>query len=138
MKKLNNRGYALVIILILLLVAAAIAFVFFKDKLGLGGADGDGSGSEKVQTDFSEENTTEQTTTEQDGNAGKTIVIIVKQSKYIIDEKEYTLSEIEGILKEDTEKQIKYVMEDNYAGTEAWDQLKSLFASYDITPIKED
>lgn len=138
MKKLDNRGSVLTVILLLLVAAAIVFFIFFKDKFGFGsGSDGDGKGDKNVESSVSTEVTIENTT-EQDGSAEKIITIVVKQSKYYIDDKEYTLAEIEGLIKDDTEKTAKYVMEDNYAGAEAWDQLKSLFTSYDITPVKND
>lgn len=138
MKKLNNKGNVIGVLLLILVVCAVVCFILFKDKLGFGKGDGkDGSGDESEKSSISTENTTE-ATTEQEGSASNTVVIVVKQSKYFIDDTEYTLTDIEGLIKDDTDRQAKYIMEDKYAGTEAWDQLKSLFNSYDITPIKED
>lgn len=123
-KKKKKRRFPL-LLLLLLLIIAAILF------LGKGGGFGFW-GSDNKET----EKTTEADTTE--NVEENTITIQVKQGQYFIDGKEVTLTDIEQIIKENDAEHTKYVMDDNYAGTQSWNELKALFSNQGITPVMEE
>ncbi len=123
-KKKKKRKFPLLLLLLLLLIAAVLF-------LGKGGGFGFW-GSDNKET----EKTTEADTTEEPEE--NTITIEVKQGQYFIDGKEVTLTDIEQIIKENDAEHTKYVMDDNYAGTQSWNELKALFSNYGITPVMEE
>ncbi len=123
-KKKKKRKFPLLLLLLLLLIAAVLF-------LGKGGGFGFW-GSDNKET----EKTTEADTTEEPEE--NTITIEVKQGQYFIDGKEVTLTDIEQIIKENDAEHTKYVMDDNYAGTQSWNELKALFSNHGITPVMEE
>ncbi len=123
-KKKKKRKFPLLLLLLLLLIAAVLF-------LGKGGGFGFW-GSDNKET----EKTTEADTTEEPEE--NTITIEVKQGQYFINGKEVTLTDIEQIIKENDAEHTKYVMDDNYAGTQSWNELKALFSNHGITPVMEE
>lgn len=124
-KKKKKRKFPLLLFLLLLLIIAAVLFLGKGGGLGFWGSD-------NKET----EKTTEADTTE---DAEENIITIeVKQGQYFIDGKEVTLTDIEQIIKENDVEHTKYVMDDNYAGTQSWNQLKALFSNQGITPVLEE
>lgn len=124
-KKKKKRKFPLLLFLLLLLIIAVLLF------LGKGGGFGFW-GSDNKET----EKTTEAVTTEEPEE--NTITIEVRQGQYFIDGKEVTLTDIEQIIKENDAGHTKYVMDDNYAGTQSWNELKALFSNHGITPVMEE
>lgn len=61
----------------------------------------------------------------------KLITIVVKQDKYLIDDKELTISEIKDICSDDSIV-AEVVIEDNYASVKAWDDIKSILDDMEI------
>ena len=96
----------MLLFLLLLLIIAAVLFLGKGGGLGFWGSD-------NKET----EKTTEADTTETVEE--NTITIEVKQGQYFIDGKEVTLTDIEQIIKENDAEHTKYVMDDNYAGTQS-------------------
>jgi len=123
-KKKKKRKFPLLLLLLLLLIAAVLF-------LGKGGGFGFW-GSDNKET----EKTTEADTTEEPEE--NTITIEVKQGQYFINGKEVTLTDIEQIIKENDAEHTKYVMDDNYAGTQSWNELQALFSNHGITPVMEE
>jgi hypothetical protein len=64
-------------------------------------------------------------------NEEKLITIVVKQDKYLIDDKELTISEIMDICSDDSIV-AEVVIEDNYASVKAWDDIKSILDDMEI------
>lgn len=124
-KKKKKRKFPLLLLLLLLLIIAAILF------FGNGGGFGFWNSGDKGTKETTEADTTEHV-------EEKTITIEVKQGQYFIDGKEVTLTDIEQIIKENDAEHTKYVMDDNYAGTQSWDELKALFSNQGITPLVEE
>lgn len=65
-----------------------------------------------------------------------TITIVVTQDQYLIDEQKVTLTQIKEKVT-DTSAIIKVVLEDNYASTKAWDEIKINLAEWGIIPIEQ-
>lgn len=65
-----------------------------------------------------------------------TITIIVTQDKYLIDEQEVTLTQIRERVTDESVI-VKVVLEDNYASTKAWDDIKTSLAEWGIIPIEQ-
>lgn len=124
-KKKKKRKFPLLLLLLLALIIAAILF------LGNGGGLGFGLSGNKEAEKATEADTTEKV-------EENTITIEVKQGQYFIDGKEVTLTDIEQIIKENDAEHTKYVMDDNYAGTQSWNELKALFSNQGITPVMEE
>lgn len=110
----------------LTVVVIALLFFFGVFKLGVG----DGKGSETKTTE-----TTEKVEKEPEQKE-VTVVIVVKQDSYFIEEKEVTLSEIKERVTDSSTK-VKVVIENNYAGAETWDSLKNSLLEWGITPIEQ-
>lgn len=124
-KKKKKRKFPFLLFVLLVLIIAAI--IFFGKGGGFGFFNSGDKGTPK---------TTEADTTEREEE--NTVTIEVKQGQYFIDGKEVTLADIEQIIKENDAEQTKYVMDDNYAGTQSWDELKALFSNHGITPVMEE
>ncbi|MDE6024566.1 MAG: hypothetical protein K2G45_03845, partial [Lachnospiraceae bacterium] len=124
-KKKKKRKFPLLLLVLLMLIVAAVLY------FGNGGGLGFGLFNNKEA-----EKTTEADTTEKVEE--NIITIEVKQGQYFIDGKEVTLTDIEQIIKENDAEHTKYVMDDNYAGTQSWDELKALFSNQGITPVMEE
>lgn len=124
-KKKKKRKFPLLLLLLLVLIIVAILF------LGNGGGLGFGLSGNKEAEKATEADTTEKV-------EENTITIEVKQGQYFIDGKEVTLTDIEQIIKENDTEHTKYVMDDNYAGTQSWNELKALFSNQGITPVMEE
>ncbi|MCM1400187.1 MAG: hypothetical protein NC225_11985 [Clostridium sp.] len=122
-KKKKKRKFPWLFFLLLVLIIAAL--LFFGKGGGFGFFNSGDKGTEK---------NTEADATEDE----KTITIEVKQGQYFIDDKEVTLTDIEQIINENDAAHTKYVMDDNYAGTQSWDELKALFSNHGITPVMEE
>lgn len=124
-KKKKKRKFSLLLFLLLLLIIAAVLFLGKGGGLGFWGSD----------NKETEKTTAADTTETVEEN---TITIEVKQGQYFIDGKEVTLTDIEQIIKENDAEHTKYVMDDNYAGTQSWEELKALFSNQGITPVMEE
>lgn len=129
-------------ILVLAIIIFAIAFIFLFGKgFGFGDGTGDGEGNESsteqnVNTD--EKSETPDETEENKGAVDEiTILIEVKQSQYLVDGKEVTLSEIESLIADADIENTSFILEDNYASSKAWDEIKNLFTSYEISVIEQ-
>lgn len=111
-----------------LLTVAVIALLFFFGVFKLGVGDGKGNESKPTETSETVETEPEQKEV--------TVVIVVKQDSYFVEEKEVTLSEIKEKVT-DASSKVKVVVENNYAGAEAWDNLKKSLSEWGITPIEQ-
>lgn len=124
-----------------ILVAFAIFFFLFFGKgfgLGNGKGDGDGNGSAvSNEQDVNESETQNEVNEGTGADNGITVVIEVKQSQYLIDGKEMTLSEIESLIQGYDPENTSFVIEDNYAAAKAWDEIKELFLSYEISVVEQ-
>ncbi len=65
----------------------------------------------------------------------KKVVIVVKQDKYYVDDKEVTLTEIEALVT--GEENVIVTLENNYASVEAWDNLRTKLYEWKITVVEE-
>ena len=65
-----------------------------------------------------------------------TITIVVTQDQYLIDEQKVTLTQIKEKVT-DTSVKIKVILEDNYASTKAWDEIKRNLTEWGIVPIEQ-
>lgn len=124
-----------------ILVALAIFFYLFFGKgfgLGNGKGDGDGNGSAVSNEQDVKESETQNEVNEGTGaDNGITVVIEVKQSQYLVDGKEMTLSEIESLIQGYDLENTSFIIEDNYAAAKAWDEIKELFLSYEISVVEQ-
>lgn len=124
-----------------ILVAFAIFFFLFFGKgfgLGNGKGDGDGNGSAvSNEQDVNESETQNEVNEGTGADNGITVVIEVKQSQYLIDGKEMTLSEIESLIQGYDPENTSFVIEDNYAAAKAWDEIKELFLSYEVSVVEQ-
>lgn len=131
-----------------ILVAFAIFFILFFGKgfgLGNGNGKGDGNGNSNSnavsdEQDISENEETETQNEVSEGTSadnGITVVIEVKQSQYLIDGKEMALSEIESMIQSYDMENTSFIIEDNYASAKAWDEIKQLFLSYEISVVEQ-
>ncbi len=65
-----------------------------------------------------------------------TITIVVTQDKYLLDEQEVTLTQIKEKVNDESAV-TKVILEDNYASTKAWDDIKTNLAEWGIIPIEQ-
>ena len=65
-----------------------------------------------------------------------TITIVVTQDQYLIDGQEVTLTQIKEKVT-DTSAKIKVILEDNYASTKTWDEIKRNLTEWEIVPIEQ-
>ncbi len=93
---------------------------------------GEGTGDSKVETETVTEGDLE-TIEELDEI---TITIVVTQDQYLIDGQEVTLTQIKEKVT-DTSAKIKVILEDNYASTKAWDEIKRNLTEWEIVPIEQ-
>ena len=120
-------------------VAVAAALALFGGK-GLGFGDGLGLGlgnDTQVNSDAENQNDeeTQPTVTPQEESQTKdetTVSIEVQQDRYLIDGEEKTLAEIEAMLTAEGGAEASYVLVNNFAATNAWDEAKALFTEYEI------
>ena len=124
-----------------ILVAFAIFFYLFFGKgfgLGNGKGDGDGNGSAvSNEQDINESETQNEVNEGTGADNGITVVIEVKQSQYLVDGKEMTLSEIESLIQGYDLENTSFIIEDNYAAAKAWDEIKELFLNYEISVVEQ-
>lgn len=124
-----------------ILVAFAIFFFLFFGKgfgLGNGKGDGDGNGSAVSNEQDVNESETQNEVNEGTGADNETTVVIeVKQSQYLIDGKEMTLSDIKSLIQGYDPENTSFVIEDNYAAAKAWDEIKELFLSYEVSVVEQ-
>ncbi len=93
---------------------------------------GEGTGDSNVETETVTEGDLE-TIEELDEI---TITIVVTQDQYLIDGQEVTLTQIKEKVT-DTSAKIKVILEDNYASTKAWDEIKRNLTEWEIVPIEQ-
>ena len=128
------------VIITILIILGIVYLLFFGNGLGFGKGSGDGEGNgdnteQEVNTD---EVIEDQDVIEADNDAEQnTVLIEVKQSQYLINGEEKTLSEIESLLSDENAGNTVFILEDNYASTKAWDEVKKLFTSYEVTVVEQ-
>ncbi len=93
---------------------------------------GEGTGDSNVETETVTEGDLE-TIEELDEI---TITIVVTQDQYLIDGQEVTLTQIKEKVT-DTSAKIKVILEDNYASTKTWDEIKRNLTEWEIVPIEQ-
>lgn len=120
-------------------VVAVLALLFGKG-FGLGGGTGTGDG-EKQSVNSEAENTVDEekdvVEDKKDTADAVTVTIEVKQGQYLIDGAEKTLAEIEALLTGENAANTSFVLEDNYASTKAWDEIKALFTEHEIDAVEQ-
>jgi len=122
-------------------VALAVLAIFGGKALGFGGTgtgeDGDRNiVNEQSSSDIQETDTTDATeiTTE----AGETIITIeVVKNKYFIDGEEKNLSEVELIVRRANSDKTTFILEDNYASSKAWDDVREIFINLELSVIEQ-
>lgn len=120
-------------------VVAIVALLAGKG-FGLGGGTGTGEG-EKQNVNAETENTVDEekdvVEDKKDETIETTVTIEVKQGQYLIDGEEKTLAEIEALLTGENAANTSFVLEDNYASTKAWDEIKALFTEHEIDAVEQ-
>lgn len=114
-----------------LVIAILVLFLLFHfGMLSWGNGKGTGDGDVKTETVTDEspvvKNEVEETT----------ITIVVTQDQYSIDEQKVTLTQIRERVTDESAT-INVVLEDNYASTKAWDDIKTSLANWGVTPIEQ-
>ena len=128
------------VIITILIILGIVYLLFFGNGLGFGKGSGDGEGNgdnteQEVNTD---EVIEDQDVIEADNDAEQnTVLIEVKQSQYLINGEEKTLSEIESLLSDENAGNTVFILEDNYASTKAWDEVKKIFTSYGVSVVEQ-
>lgn len=128
------------VIITILIILGIVYLLFFGNGFGFGKGSGDGEGNgdnteQEVNTD---EVIEDQDVIEADNDAEQnTVLIEVKQSQYLINGEEKTLSEIESLLSDENAGNTVFILEDNYASTKAWDEVKKLFTSYGVSVVEQ-
>lgn len=129
------------VVVAILIVFGIVLLLFFGDGFGFGkgAGDGEGNGENTEQEVDVDEEIEDQDVTEADNDAAveNTVLIEVKQSQYLINGEEMTLSEIELLLLDENVGNTIFILEDNYASTKAWDEIKKLFTGYGISVIEQ-
>ena len=118
----------------------AIAALLFGKDFGLGLGDGlgfgDGKNSKPVSSEVKDdaEDVKDEVKEEikEEDKEKKTVVIVVTQDKYLIGEEEKTLADIEALLTGEEVSNTIFVLENNYAATKEWDEIKALFTQYEV------
>ena len=118
-------------ILVVLAIIGLVVWYLLEKGFGLGGT-GEGSGQNNEINNQQDVNSDTEQEIEKE-----TIIIEVKQSQYLVDGKEVTLSDIESMLSGDNVENKVFILEDNYAAAKAWDEVKKLFTSYEISVIEQ-
>lgn len=129
------------VIIAILIVLGIVLLFTFGDGFGFGWGTGDGEGNgenaeQEVNTEEELENRDE-IEADNDIVEQNTVLIEVKQSQYLINGEEMTLSEIESLLSDENAGNTMFILEDNYASTKAWDEIKKLFTGYGISVIEQ-
>lgn len=122
-------------------VVAVLALLFGKG-FGLGGGTGTGDGDgERQNVNAETENTVDEekdvVEDKKDETIAATVTIEVKQGQYLIDGEEKTLAEIEALLTGENAANTSFILEDNYASTKAWDEIKALFTEHEIDAVEQ-
>lgn len=123
-----------------LIILGIVYLLFFGDGFGFGKGTGDGeSNGENTEQEVDTDEEIEDPDAIEAGNDAEqnTVLIEVKQSQYLINEEEKTLSEIETLLSEENAGNTVFILEDNYASTKAWDEIKKLFTSYGVSVVEQ-
>lgn len=94
------------------------------------GSTGSGNGNETGSNIMSTEKSSEE-------NDEITITIVVMQDQYFIDEQTVTLTQIKEKIADMSDNNITVVLENNYASTKAWDNLKTNLEKMDVTIIEQ-
>ncbi|MGN0401405.1 MAG: hypothetical protein ACI4HQ_03975 [Acetatifactor sp.] len=123
-------------------IAAAILLFIFGKGFGLGPGLGLGTNADVGESKESESavvsgESVPEETTESSENTEVTITIEVKQDQYFVDGQEKTLEDIEGLLEDKDGVKYTYVLENNYASAKAWDDIKALFVSREISVVEQ-
>lgn len=114
----------------LIIVIVIIFLLLHFGLLNWGNGNGTGDGEKNSET------VAEESVTVIDESEEIIITIVVTQDKYLIDEQEVTLTQIKEKVTDDSAT-IKVILEDNYASKKAWDEIKTNFAKWGITPIEQ-
>jgi len=140
-KEGKKRGGKVVAGSATVVVIAALA-MFGGKAFGFGGGSGTGEDgdrnvvSEQNSSNIQEADTTDATeiTTE----AGETIITIeIVKNKYFIDGEEKNLSEVELIVRRANSDKTTFILEDNYASSKAWDDVREIFINLEISVIEQ-
>lgn len=134
-----------VLTILIVLVTAAIVILALKylGLLGIGSGfsnkTGDGADrnipAEEITSTASAETTLIETESETEAkDYQKSCLIEVKQDEYYIEDKVTTLEEIKEMISKDNINQIN--LENNYASSKAWEELKKALAETDVTVIE--
>lgn len=122
-------------------VIAALA-IFGGKAFGFGGGNGTGEDGDRNMVNEQSSSFVQETdttdATEITTEAGETIVTIeVIKNKYFIDGEEKNLSEVELIVRRaDSDKTI-FILEDNYASSKAWDDVREIFINLERSVIEQ-
>lgn len=136
-------GKVLGVIGTILVAFAIFCYLFFGKGFGLGNGKGDGDGNGNAVNNEQDMSDNEESEPQNEISGGTgadneiTVVIEVKQSQYLIDGKEMTLSDIESLIQGYDLESTSFVIEDNYAAAKAWDEIKELFLSYEVSVVEQ-
>lgn len=136
----KRRGKLWFLLILILLVAAAL---YLGHGLGLGQGTGNAGGGPSGPPSASDsaapsENPTPTQSQEPQESAGQEradITVEVTRSEYLVDGKEATLEEIEGIIQGLDGGTV--TVRDNYGSAKAHDELTALLARYGISAVME-
>lgn len=110
-------GGVLVAVLVVVLLFY-FGIIGWGSGIGNGAADGDTKQSQTIEME------------------NKEITIVVTQDKYMMDEKEVTLTQIKEKVT-DASAEITVVLENNYASAKAWDEIKTNLEQWGIIPVEQ-
>ncbi|MCH5271750.1 MAG: hypothetical protein J1E83_13595 [Lachnospiraceae bacterium] len=133
-------GKVLGVIGTILVAFAIFCYLFFGKGFGLGNGKGDGDGNANAVSNEQDVKESEPQNEISEGTGADneiTVVIEVKQSQYLVDGKEMTLSEIESLIQGYDLENTSFIIEDNYAAAKAWDEIKDLFLSYEVSVVEQ-
>lgn len=117
----------------ILVIGALVSFLLFHfGILSLGKGNGGGNENADVKVEIVEEERPEKI----DAVEEITITVVVTRDEYYIDEQKVTLTQIKEKVT-DQSAIITVVLEDNYASTKAWDDIKTSFTEWGIVPIEQ-
>lgn len=111
-------------------IIAGVVLFLLSHTGGLHFGEGTGDSDIKTETVIEEDSETI------DEMEEITITIVVTQDQYLIDEQKVTLTQIKEKVT-DTSVKIKVILEDNYASTKAWDEIKRNLTEWGIVPIEQ-
>ncbi|MBE5923588.1 MAG: hypothetical protein E7271_03850 [Lachnospiraceae bacterium] len=112
-----------------LLIVVIVFLVLFKmGIIGIGGK-GFGKGGSENDSAISSEMKSEEI------EKKESVTIVVKQDEYYIDNQQVTLTQLKEKV---TDKSVsEVIIENNYASSKTWDELKNSLDDWGITPVEQ-